>query len=104
MALVITDQNSPVEAPLARCRKCQKQIDPRSEDDVLDKFGTFIRLRCTNADCDHIDWYKGVALAPRSARASAGSEPADEPGEVWIHDVILGLSFRTDNDSNHDLA
>jgi len=93
---VTTDKNPPV-----LCRKCRKPIDPRSEGDVLDKFGSFIRLACTTADCGHVDWYKGVVLAPEGVVPGPAS---DEPGEVWIHDVILGLSFRTDASSNHDFA
>ena len=67
----------------------------------MDKFGNFIRLACTSAGCGHVDWYKGVALTPQNV---ASIEPSGEPGEVWIHDVILGLSFRTDANSNHDFA
>ena len=67
----------------------------------MDKFGTFMRLACTSADCGHVDWYKGVVPTPQNVDSS---EPSGEPGEVWIHDVILGLSFRTDESSNQDFV
>jgi hypothetical protein len=95
---VTTNNNSPSDRTTPLCRKCRQPIDPRSEDDFLDKFGTFVRLRCTGADCGHEDWYKGPVLV--SAQSSEAG-PAG-PGEVWIHDVFLGLSFKADNNADRD--
>jgi hypothetical protein len=94
---VITEQSSSRDREIPVCRKCQQMIDPRSEDDFLDRFGTFVRLRCTSADCVHEDWYKDPVLTETPSFA----QPAPEgPGEVWIHDVILGLSFRAEDNCN----
>jgi hypothetical protein len=54
-------------------------------------------LRCTAADCGHEDWYKDPVLTQTPSIA----QPVPEgPGEVWIHDVILGLSFRAEDNCN----
>lgn len=87
-----------------RCRKCHNPITPQSEDDVLDKFGEFYSLRCPATDCGHIDWYRDVAFAPVSKPAAEPAGPAiQELGEVWIHDVFLGLSFKADGQLSHDI-
>lgn len=78
-------------APL--CRKCHEFIYHRTEDDVLETFGTFVRLRCTAAGCGHADWYREMVIV----QASGAAPPQVEgQGEVWIHDVMLGLSFRAE--------
>lgn len=88
----MTDQNTSGVFNFLRCRKCQAPIELRSENDIIDKFGAFARVGCSGPECGHIDWYKDVAfLAPVS-----DSLPHDGPGEIWIHDVILGLSFKAD--------
>ena len=92
-----TNNNSPSDRTTPLCRKCRQPIDPRSEDDFLDKFGTFVRLRCTATDCGHEDWYKGPVLVSAQSSESA---PAGA-GEVWIHDVFLGLSFKADSKLHH---
>jgi len=94
---VITNQNSPRDRDTAVCRKCQQTIDPRSEDEFLDKFGSFARLRCTATDCGHEDWYKDPVL---TLTPSVAQPVPEGPGEVWIHDVILGLSFRAEDNCN----
>ena len=96
-----TDQDSPTKFTTPRCRKCHNPIDPRSEDDLLDKFGDFFRLRCTAVTCGHIDWYKGVSLV--LAAELIGPAP-QEPGEVWIHDVMLGLTVKADGLHGHDMG
>jgi hypothetical protein len=79
------------DAPL--CRKCHEVIYHRSEDDVLETFGTFVRLRCTAAGCGHADWYQEIVIV----QASGAAPPQPEgPGAVWIHDVMLGRSFRAE--------
>ena len=94
-------------SPTPRCRKCQNPINPESEDDVLDRFGDFFRLRCTSAACGHIDWYRGVKFAPVEKTTipalAKPSSAAQEPGEVWIHDVVLGLSFKADGTPGYDI-
>src|ERR1043166_3263174 len=91
-----------------RCRKCQNPITPASEDDVLEKFGDFFRLRCTSDACGHIDWYRGVKFAPvEKTKETLFLKPpgpgAQELGEVWIHDVVLGLSFKADGVAEHNI-
>ncbi|HEX4605532.1 MAG TPA: hypothetical protein VH724_16140 [Candidatus Angelobacter sp.] len=80
-------------------------IDLRSEDDFLESFGTFVRLRCTAPDCGHEDWYQepeflstpDLAVTPDlTGHVTAG------PGEVWIHDAFLGLSFRAESSAGAD--
>ncbi len=97
----MTDPNSPKAFAAPRCRGCQKAIEPRTEDDVLDQYGSFFRLRCTAADCGHIDWYKDVTFSPTTGVADPEVEG---PGEVWIHDVMLGLSFKGDGNASHELG
>jgi hypothetical protein len=97
---VTTKPNSPEDSATLKCRKCHEPIQLRSEDDVLDKFGGFVRLRCAATDCGNEDWYKKPAFTP----AVSIAQPVPEgPGEVWIHDVILGLSFRAES-AGHELA
>jgi len=93
---VTKNSNSPGDCTTTLCRKCRQPIDPRSEDDFLDRFGTFVRLRCTTADCGHEDWYKEPVLVP--AQKPSAAAPAG-PGEVWVHDVFLGLSFKAEEQS-----
>jgi hypothetical protein len=86
------DRDTPV------CRKCQHAIAIQGENDVLDKFGDFVRLRCTIPDCRHVDWYKAPIFTPASDAVQSSPE---DPGEVWVHDVILGLSFRAESNTTH---
>jgi hypothetical protein len=93
------NKNSPSDRGTPVCRKCHQDIQPRSEDELLDKFGGFVRLRCNAANCGHEDWYKEPVLIA----APIFAQPAPEgPGEVWIHDVMLGLSFKAEANSNLD--
>lgn len=95
---VMNNQNSPTEPAGTQCRKCQQPIEPRSEEDILDSFRSFLRLRCTAADCGHTDWYKDVYVA--SPAASVSAPMPQEPGEVWIHDVFSGQSFKAETQQN----
>lgn len=91
---MITNYNSPEDSATLECRKCHEVIELRSEDDVLDKFGGFVRLRCNATDCGNEDWYK----KPVFTETPSIAQPVPQgPGEVWIHDVILGLSFRAES-------
>jgi hypothetical protein len=95
------NKNSPSDYASPVCRKCHQPVEPQSEEELLDKFGGFVRLRCHGVECGHEDWYKEPVLvaAPRIA------EPIPEgAGEVWIHDVILGLSFKAENGTSLDVA
>ena len=88
------NQSSPSDSAFPVCRQCHQIIKLTSEDGILDRFGGFARLRCTTSECGHEDWYKEpiVFAAPNLV------PPVPEgPGEVWIHDVILGLSFRAES-------
>lgn len=87
------DQDPPQDATSPRCRKCQEPIEPGSEDDALDSYGSFFRLRCAAVECGHIDWYKDVPFPPAVTPDSSGK---GAPGEVWIHDAVLGTSCKTD--------
>lgn len=89
-----TKSNSPEDSATLKCRKCHEPIELRSEDDVLDKFGGFVRLRCTAPDCGSEDWYKKPAF---TLMPTVAQQVPEGPGEVWIHDVILGLSFRAES-------
>jgi hypothetical protein len=96
---VMMNQDSLSDSAFPVCRRCHQHIKPTSEEDILDRFGGFARLRCSVTDCGHEDWYKEPILivAPDVA------PPAPEgPGEVWIHDVILGLSFRAESGTSLD--
>ncbi|HZU34222.1 MAG TPA: hypothetical protein VFB79_24140 [Candidatus Angelobacter sp.] len=95
----MTDQNTSGVFSSLRCRKCQAPIELKSEQDIIDKFGTFTRISCNEPECGHIDWYKEVTFVQSSSDASSQQ---DGPGEIWIHDVMLGLSFRAD--MNHQAA
>jgi hypothetical protein len=93
------NNNSPSDCATPVCRRCHQDIDIRSEDELLDKFGGFVRLHCHAADCGHEDWYKEPVLILPPILA----EPAPQgPGEVWIHDVMLGLSFKAENSASLD--
>ena len=94
-------------SPMPRCRKCQNPISPETEDDVLDSFGDFFRLRCTSPACGHIDWYRGVkftagAMPTTASPAKPAILAAQEPGDVWVHDVVLGLSFKAEGIADHN--
>jgi hypothetical protein len=93
----MTDQNSPNDFTSPRCRKCRQPIEPRSEDEVLDQYRSFFRLRCTTAECGHIDWYRDVTFVPATSLADPKVEA---PGEIWIHDVIMGTSFKSDGNAS----
>ena len=95
------DQQAFSDAASPFCRRCHQPIDLQSADDCLDKFGNFFRLRCSVPECGHVDWYKDVK-PPQPVTFTP--EIIEGPGEVWIHDVILGLSFRADAQANHDLG
>jgi hypothetical protein len=88
----LTDQNPSGVPNSLRCRKCQVPLELHSEEDIIDKFGVFARVGCTAPACGHIDWYKDVAFVA----LPSDPLPDDGPGEIWIHDVILGLSFKAD--------
>lgn len=88
------NQSSLSDSPFPVCRQCHQHIKLTSEDSILDRFGGFARLRCTVAECGHEDWYKEPIMIVAPSVVPPVPEGA---GEVWIHDVILGLSFRADS-------
>lgn len=57
-----------------------------------------MRLRCIAWDCDHEDWYTNIVIveSPDFTQPSSAG-----PGEVWIHDVVLGISLRVEAGVNH---
>jgi hypothetical protein len=64
------------------------------EDTPLDRFGQFVRLSCSESLCGHIDWYKEAEFESSAAALNV----LGGTGEVWIHDIILGLSFKQTDD------
>jgi hypothetical protein len=80
------------------CRECRQVLGPRHKEDVLDKFGGFVSLRCTASGCGHEDWYNNVVIleSPDFTQPSSAG-----PGEVWIHDVVLGISLRVEAGVNY---
>src|ERR1700743_3532608 len=93
-SVLFMDQSSLSDSAFPVCRQCRQPIKLTSEDGVLDRFGGFARLHCTTAERGHEDWYK----EPIMIVAPTPLPPVPEgPGEVWIHDVILGLSFRAES-------
>ena len=75
-------------------------VELKNENDFLDNFGGFVRLRCAAPDCGHEDWYKEPVFQP--AARVVRRAPEEGPGEVWVHDVMLGLSFKTESTQNHE--
>ncbi|HWS17490.1 MAG TPA: hypothetical protein VN223_05725 [Candidatus Elarobacter sp.] len=96
-------QNTCSDPATPACRKCREILDPRREEDILDEFGVFVRLLCTASGCGHEDWYSNLVIveAPAFASPTLTQTNPEDPGEVWIHDVMLGLSFRVETGSNH---
>jgi len=88
-------KNSPDDASPPRCRKCRKPLEFHAGETPLDRFGQFIRLGCAETMCGHVDWYKEAEFPPAARPSSA---PADGMAEVWVHDIILGLSFKQTDD------
>lgn len=94
---VFMKQDSLSDSAFPACRRCHQPIKPTSEDCILDRFGGFARLRCSATECGHEDWYK----EPIMIAAPDAVPPVPEgSGEVWIHDVILGLSFKAESNTN----
>jgi hypothetical protein len=90
----IQDPCSDPDTPV--CRKCRQILGPRHEENVIDEFGGFVRLLCTASGCGHEDWYNNLMIveAPALVQPTIIQTDSEGMGEVWIHDVLLGLSFR----------
>jgi hypothetical protein len=60
-------------------------------------------ILCTASGCGHEDWYSNLVIveAPTFASSTLTQTNPEGPGEVWIHDAMLGLSFRVETGSNH---
>jgi hypothetical protein len=98
----VTNAHSGNDCDILVCRKCRQVLDPGRKDNILDTFGDFARLRCTNSTCGHADWYKLPAVIPRQNFSRPVA--AEGSGEVWLHDVILGRSFRADGGMINEIA
>jgi hypothetical protein len=61
-----------------------------NEDSCLDHFGQFVRLRCGSTACGHVGWYKHEELE----RPAVSLPDPTGTGEVWVHDALLGISFK----------
>ena len=87
-------QNSLSDRAFPGCRRCHQDIQPTSQDNILDRFGGFARLRCSAPECGHEDWYKEPIMI---ATPNVAPSVPEGPAEIWIHDVILGLSFKAES-------
>jgi len=92
---VINHKNSPDDASSPRCRKCKSALEFHIDETPLDRFGQFVRVGCAEPHCGHVDWYKEAEFASAARSSNALS---DGTGEVWVHDIILGLSFKQTDD------
>jgi hypothetical protein len=90
--------DAPSGSSTPACRQCQQEIELKSEADFLDSFGGFVHLRCTAPECGHEDWYKEPARFPAPRTPELAPEG---PGEVWVHDIMLELSFKTESTENN---
>ncbi len=91
---IVTNHKDPSADESPPCRKCRKPMQYHVEDTPLDRFGQFVRLSCNEPHCGHVDWYKEAEFKS----VAAGFSVAGSPGEVWVHDIILGLSFKQTDD------
>jgi len=87
---VINDPKLPETQGFTSCHVCKCQIDVIDQAAFVDRIIHFVRLRCIQPDCLHLDWYdKSEIDIPQDAKTEA-----DNQSHVWIHDLLLGVSFR----------
>jgi hypothetical protein len=87
--------DTPRENAFVLCHGCGSPIHVNDQAAYLDSIRHFVRLRCVNPSCGRVDWFEEVDFVTEStAEATAAPEGA---GEVWVHDLLLGLSFRDPN-------
>ena len=81
------------------CHLCQQEISLDEWRLFLDRGHYPVRLRCTHPECGFVDDYNEYEFHVRTGKRA----PEQGPGEVWIHDVLLGLSFKVQEDNREKL-
>jgi hypothetical protein len=84
-------KDSPRETGFVLCHGCGSPIHGDDQAAFLDSIRQFVRMRCGNPQCGRTEWYEESEFEQSTADAPSTSGPG---GEVWIHDLLLGLSFR----------
>jgi len=87
---VIDDPKLPETPGFTPCRECKSAIDITDQAAFVDRISHFLRLRCVQPGCLHVDWYKESEIETPLG-AESGS---DDESHVWVHDLLLGVSFR----------
>src|SRR3981081_3447704 len=84
---VTNDPKLPAKSGFTSCHECKSQIDTTDQAAFVDRISHFVRLRCIEPDCLHVDWYKESEIeTPHDATN------ADDESQVWVHDLLLGVS------------
>ncbi len=77
-------------AAVIRCHKCGTPVVVPDGEAGREQARPFVRLRCSNLACGYVDWY-----SQSECEETAGPETSQHGhGGVWIHDSLLGLSFK----------
>jgi hypothetical protein len=84
-------KDSPRETGFVLCHGCGSPIHGNDQEAYLDSIRQFVRMRCGNPQCGRTEWYEEAEF--EQTIPSTISTP-EGGGEVWIHDLLLGLSFR----------
>jgi hypothetical protein len=87
---VTNDPKLPETQGFTPCHVCKSPIDTSDQAAFVDRISRFVRLRCIQPDCLHVDWYNESEIEiPLDANSQT-----DDQSHVWIHDLLLGVSFR----------
>ncbi len=78
-------------AAVIRCHKCGTPVVVPDGEAGREQARPFVRLRCSNLACGYVDWY-----SQSECEETAGPAETSQHGHggVWIHDSLLGLSFK----------
>jgi len=91
---VNNNQDPPQETAIVLCHACGSPIHLADQAASQESMGNFVRLRCMNPQCGHTEWYEESDFE----RDPTTTDPqAENGGEVWVHDLLLGLTFRAHN-------
>lgn len=85
------DPNLSAETGFTSCHQCSNSIDISDQAAFVDRFKHFIRLRCVQPDCLSVDWYTDSEI---ESPTCAESDSNHQESHVWVHDLLLGVSFR----------
>jgi len=91
---VDNSKSSPHETGFVLCHGCGSPIQGNDQAAFLDSIRQFVRMRCLNPQCGRTEWYEEAEFERTASPTTAAPEGV---GEVWIHDLLLGLSFRDPN-------